>query len=155
MLQDLKLTGYSPVTARIYLYYAKIFARHFMRSPAELGAEEVRAFLLHLLEERKLSHDAYRQAYSALKFLYSVTLQRPFEVGCIPRHRRPRRLPNILAGSEVSALLDGFDKPKYRVLTMTLYGAGLRVIEACRLGVGDVDSMRMLVHVRRGKSRTW
>ncbi len=151
MVQDLQLIGYSPVTNRIYLHYVKCFARHYMRSPADMGQKEIRDYLIHLLYVRKLSHDAYRQAFSALKFLYSVTLRRPFEIEWIPRHRKARRLPDILSGSEVTALLKTFRKPKFRAITMTLYGAGLRVLEACRLGVADIDSMRMLIHVREGK----
>jgi integrase/recombinase XerD len=125
MLQDLTLAGYSPSTIRIYLYYARSFAKHFMRSPADMGAHEVRHYLLYLLEERKLSHDAYRQAYAAIKFLYTVTLDRALEVRAIPRHKRQRRLPDILAGTEVEALLAAIESPKYRVLLMTIYGAGL------------------------------
>jgi integrase/recombinase XerD len=93
------------VTNRIYLHYAKCFARHYMRSPAEMGQKEIRDYLMHLLYERKLSHDAYRQAFSSLKFLYSVTLRRPFEIECIPRHRKARRLPAVFSGSEVSVVV--------------------------------------------------
>ncbi len=118
-----------------------------------MGEEEVRRYFLHLLDQRKLSHDAYRQAYSALKFLYEVTLRRPFEVPCVSRNRRPRPLPDVLSGSEVLRLFEAFRSAKYRLVTMTLYGAGLRVSEACRLRPGDIDSRRMLLHVRAGKGR--
>jgi hypothetical protein len=66
MTEDLKLAGFSPSTTRIYLHYCKYFAKHFMRSPAEMGADEIRSFLLHLLVERNLSHNSYRQCYAAL-----------------------------------------------------------------------------------------
>ena len=91
MVQDLKLAGYSPVTARVYLQWITAFTRHFMRSPTEMGEEEIRSYLLHLLDERKLSHSSYRQAYASLKFLYTTTLKRPFEVHWIPRRRRRPR----------------------------------------------------------------
>ena len=74
MEQDLKLKGVSPATIRNYLLYARKFAGFFMRSPAELGAAEVRAFLLHQIEVEQLAYASYRQVYAALKFLYSVTL---------------------------------------------------------------------------------
>lgn len=151
MRDDLTLSGYSSGTARIYLYYAKAFAKHFMRSPTEMGEEEVRTFLLHLLEERKLSHETYRQALAALKFLYTKTLKRPCEVKCIPSHKKVRKLPDVLSGTEVIALFNGFINQKYRTLAMTVYGAGLRVSEACRLAIPDIDSKRMLIHVRLGK----
>jgi integrase/recombinase XerD len=147
MIQDLQLAGYSGSTRRIYLLYATKFAQHFGRSPEILGETEVRRFLLHLLDERQLSHDAYRQAYSSLKFLYKITLRRPFDLPCLPRKRSPHPLPKVLSGSEVRRLLETFRSPKYRMVAMTLYGAGLRVSEACRLKCQDIDSKRMLIHV--------
>jgi len=153
MTEDLKLAGFSPSTARIYLHYCKYFAKHFMRSPAEMGEDEIRSFLLHLLVERNLSHNSYRQCYAALKFLYKVTLKRPFEVDTIPRHKKPKKLPDILSGSEVVSLLSAFTHQKYRTVAMTLYGSGLRISEACRLCVDDIDSKRMLIHVREGKGK--
>jgi site-specific recombinase XerD len=151
MAEDLRLAGLSPTTSRIYLHYAKYFTRHFMRSPSGMGEREIRSFLLHLLEERKLSHNSYRQGYAALKFLYEVTLRRSFEVASIPRHRGKPRLPVVLSGSEVQQLLDAFHKLKYRTIAMVMYAGGLRVSEACSLKVGDIDSKRMLIHVREGK----
>jgi site-specific recombinase XerD len=153
MVQDLRLAGYSASTRRIYLHYAKEFAQYFRRSPEILGEQEMRRYLLHLLDERQLSHDTYRQAHSALKFLYSVTLKRRFDLPCVPRQRRPRKLPDVLSGREVQRLFENFRSPKFRVAAMTLYGAGLRVSEACRLRVRDIDSRRMLIHVRLGKGR--
>lgn len=151
MTQDLTLAGFSPSTKRIYLHYAKYFTKHFMRSPAEMGEREVRIFLLHLLTERKLSHESYRQCYAALKFLYKVTLRRPFEVESIPRHKKKRRLSEVLSGSEVRMLLNSINKFKYRMIAMTIYGAGLRISEACRLRIKDIDSKRMLIHIRDAK----
>jgi integrase/recombinase XerD len=151
MIEDLRLAGYSASTRRIYLLYARKFSQHFGHSPEVLGETELRRYFLHLLDERKLSHDAYRQAYSALKFLYTVTLKRRFEVPCLPRHRSPHPLPKVLSGSEVRRLLATFSSHKYRLVAMTLYGAGLRVSEACRLRCRDIDSRRMLIHVQDGK----
>jgi integrase/recombinase XerD len=153
MLRDLKLAGYSPSTVRIYLHYASDFATHYMRSPREMGNEEVRSYLLHLIEERKLSHSTYRQGYAALKFLYRSTLLRPMEVEWIPRQRKPHRLPQVLSGTEVTALLSALTTPKYRAIASTIYAAGLRVMEACRLRVEDIDSRRKLIHVRQGKGK--
>jgi site-specific recombinase XerD len=135
------------------LLYAKKFAQHFRRSPEILGEAEIRRYLLHLLDERRLSHDAYRQAYSGLKFLYTVTLKRSFELPILPRQRSPHPLPSVLSGSEVRRLLGAFSSHKYRVIAMALYGAGLRVSEACRLRTRDIDSRRMLIHVHEGKGR--
>lgn len=153
MLQDLKLAGYSESTRRIYLLYATKFSQHFRRSPEILGERDLRRYFLHLLDERQISHETYRQVYSALKFLYTVTLKRSFELPWLPRKRGPRPLPDVLSGSEVRRLFENFRGAKYRMAAMTLYGAGLRVSEACRLQPRDIDSRRMLIHVRSGKGR--
>lgn len=152
MIEDLRLAGYSASTRRIYLLYARKFAQHFNRSPEILGEREVRRYLIHLLDDRQLGHDTYRQAHSALKFLYAVTLKRPFDLPCLPRRRSPHPLPSVLSGSEVRRLFESFSSHKYRVIAMALYGAGLRVAEACRLRLRDIDSRRMLIHVRNAKN---
>jgi site-specific recombinase XerD len=151
MVENLKLAGLSRNTARIYLYYAEYFSRHFMRSPADMGAAEVRTFLLYLLEERKLSQGTYKQCFAALKFLYGVTLRRPFEFESIPRSKKKSGLPSVLSGSEIQSLFSGFTHPRYRTVAMTIYAAGLRISEACRLAAKDIDSKRMVIHVRKGK----
>jgi site-specific recombinase XerD len=152
MAEDLRLAGYSSSTRRVYLHYAKNFVKHYMRSPADLGEHEVRTFLLHLLDQRRLSHNAYRQCYAALRFLYTVTLRRGFEVEWVPRKKsRPGKLPVVLSGCEVQQFLDAFESPKYHTMAMVMYGAGLRFKETSRLRVEDIDSERMLIHVREGK----
>ena len=93
MEQDLKLKGVSPATIRNYLLYCRKFAAFSLRSPEELGAREIRAFLLHQIEVEQLAYASYRQVYAALKFLYSVTLGRPGEVSRLPF---PKRHPHLL-----------------------------------------------------------
>src|SRR4051812_27644760 len=84
MEDDLKLGGYSPATRRIYLLYARQFTSFHRRSPVEMGEEEIRAFLLHLIDDCHCSHSTYRQVRAGLKFLYNVTLRRPLEVAYLP-----------------------------------------------------------------------
>jgi hypothetical protein len=128
MEQDLKLRGLSPATIRNYLLYGRKFAAFFMRSPEQLGAAEVRAFLLHQIEVEQLAYASYRQVYAALKFLYSVTLGRPGEVGRLPfPKRRPSGLPKVLTADELTAFFAALRKAKYRALFMTCYAAGLRL----------------------------
>jgi integrase/recombinase XerD len=152
MAEDLRLRNFSPATRRNYLLYARKFVAFFMRSPEELGEPEIRQFLLHQLEVKCLSHSAYRQIYAALKFLYTVTLGRAWEVERLPRPRlRQRSLPVVLSADELAALFQAIRRLKYRALFMTCYGAGLRINEACHLRVADIDSKQMLVHVRHPK----
>lgn len=153
MEADLTLGGYSPATQKIYVMYARQYAKYFMRSPVEMGEAEIRQFLLHMIEERQRSHSTYRQARAALMFLYKVTLKRPAEVEHLPVPRRPVKLPVVLSGTEVEALLEAIHNPKYRGIIMVQYAGGLRIAEACRLKPQDIDAKRMVLHVRGGKGK--
>lgn len=147
MEADLTIAGYSPDTKRIYLLYAKQFAAYHRRSPAEMGSEEIRQFLLHLIVERGISRSTFKQVHAALRFLYSVTLRRAVEIEWVPVGRKPKRLPNILSGTEVEAFLGAVRDPKYRALFTTMYAGGLRISEARRLRPENIDSKRMVIRV--------
>ena len=148
MAEDLTLRNFSPATRRNYLLYARKFVAFFMRSPEDMGEPEIRQFLLHQLEVKRLSHSAYRQIYAALKFLYTVTLGRAWEIEHLPFPRqRQRSLPVVLCADELAALFQAVRRLKYRALFMTCYGGGLRINEACHLRVVDIDSKQMLIHV--------
>jgi len=153
MATDLKLSGYSPTTIRNYLLYAKKFVKYYMRSPLEMGEKEIRQFLLYIIEVKKRSPATYRQVRAALKFLYSTTLGRPWDVELIPVRRKVHPLPVVLSGSEILSLLHAVESDMYQVMLASIYSAGLRVVEACRLQVYDIDSKRMVIHVRLGKGR--
>jgi integrase/recombinase XerD len=152
MAEDLTLRNFSPATRRNYLLYARKFAAFFGRSPQDMGEPEIRQFLLHQLEVKQLAHASYRQIYAALKFLYTVTLKRAWDVEHLPFPRQQQRpLPVVLHADELIALFQAFRRPKYRALFMTCYAAGLRINEACHLRVEDIDSKQMVVHVRHAK----
>jgi integrase/recombinase XerD len=152
MAQDLVLRNFSPATRRNYLIYCRRFVAHFMRSPELIGEAEIRQYLLEEIEIRRRSYGAYRQIYAALKFLYTYTLKRPWEVERIPFPRQRRKpLPVILSPQELSDLFQAIRHPKAKVLFRTCYATGLRITEACHLQVSDIDSQRMLIHVRHPK----
>jgi integrase/recombinase XerD len=150
-LHDLQLRNYSPRTVQTYLQHVVRFARHFGRSPTQLGAEEVRQYQLHLLQQRHASWSVFNQAVCALRFLYRVTLGAPFAVDMIPYGKRPRSLPAVLSRAEVAQLLALVPQPIERLILQTIYACGLRVSEVLGLRVGDIDSSRMLLWVRHGK----
>jgi site-specific recombinase XerD len=152
MEQDLILRKLSPATRRNYLLYCRKFAGHFGRSPTELGEVEIREYLLHLIQVEQVAYATYRQSLAALKFLYTVTLGRPWEMNRIQFPRRePPAFPEVLAQSQLVQLFAALRSPKYRALFLTCYAAGLRISEACALRVEDVDSRRMLIRVRYAK----
>jgi site-specific recombinase XerD len=148
---DLKLRGYRANTVRKYLIYARKFVAHFRRCPKTMGEDEIRAFLLHLMEEAHVSASTLATYVAALRFLYGVTLGQPEVAVRIPYPKVPHTLPDILSPEEVMALLDALGSVKYRAVVTTLYATGLRISEVCALKPQDIDSARMLLHVRCGK----
>lgn len=149
MSDDLELRCYKRGTCESYLRCAERFAAYFMRSPAEMGEAEIREYLLEA--KKKAGPGALKMSVAALKFLYTHTLNRPEEVVRIPWPQTPKPLTDILSGTEVSRLLENVRSLKHRMVMMTAYGTGMRVNEVCTLQTGDIDSTRMLVHVRDGK----
>ena len=150
MAEDLKLKNYAPGTRQEYLRCARNFVSFHMRSPAQMGEREIRDFLLSLAFQ-KASPEKLKMHVASLKFLYATTLRRPEEIVALPWPKVPQRLPEILGGREVDALLGAVEPLIYRAVLMTAYGSGLRIREACSLQVGDIDSKRKLIHVREGK----
>lgn len=148
-IDDLRLRNYAPRTIETYVGRLAAFARHFGRSPELLGPEEVRLFQLHLLQ-RRVSWSSFNQAVCALRFLYGTTLGRPEQLPMIPFGKRPKTLPSVLSPDEVLRLLNAAEG-RDRVLLQVAYGCGLRLNELLHLRVGDIDSARMVVHVRQGK----
>jgi integrase/recombinase XerD len=151
MQADLELRGYRQTTQRSYVNCVRRFVAHFMRSPDELGEEEIRAFLLHLRRERGLGQASVKLHLAGLKFFYTHTLRRPEETCRIPWPKVRSQLPEILSGTEVERLLAAVKSIKHRALLTTTYSAGLRISEACALKTTDVDSDRMLLMIRDGK----
>ena len=103
------------------------------------------------MEVRALTPSSICVATGALRFLYKVTLKRPWAVEEIPMPKRPRKLPEILSPEEVRHFLDAIINHKHRAILMTAYAAGLRVSEATHLKVTDIDSQRMMLRVEQGK----
>jgi len=150
---DLILKAYSPHTQKAYLRGARHFARHYMRSPQEMGEQEVRDFLLHLVRDRNASPATQDMYVNALKFLYAVTLKRPEVVKDLSHPKRPKTLPVILSPAEVLRVFAAIHSVKYKAIIATAYAAGLRISEVCSLSVSNIDSLRMRIHIRSGKGK--
>ena len=151
MKADLDLRRFAETTKKEYLRRAQNFVAHYRRPPTELGPAEIHAFLTHLVQERKVGAATHHMYVAAIKFLYATTLGRPQVVASIPWPKRPKTLPDVLTGGEVEHLFRQINSIKHRTILMTAYGAGLRISEACSLHTADIDSQRMLIHVRGGK----
>ena len=149
-LDDLRLRNYSPRTIDCYVSQIASFARHFGRSPELLSPDDVRTFQLHLLD-RHVSWSTFNQVACALRFLYGTTLGRPEQLPRIPYGKRPKTLPSVLSPDEVLRLLDAAAPGRDRVFLQLAYACGLRLNELLHLRVTDIDSARMVIHVRQGK----
>ena len=148
MLEELQRRNYSSKTIRLYLRHVAEFAKHFHRSPDQLGAEDIRQYQLFLIQKKKLAWSSYNQIVSALRFFYAKTLQRAFLLQEIPFPRMEQRLPTILSREEVAKILTVPQHLKTRALLMTIYATGVRRSEAAHLRVNDIDSARMTITVR-------
>lgn len=150
MAQDLASKGYAKGTQAAYWMAARCFVAHFRKPATELGRDEVRRYVEHLEKQAK-SASWMKIQLAGIKFLYTTTLGRAEEVSFIAFPRQPRPLPKVLAREEIGALLAALRSLKFRTMAMVIYGAGLRIAEACSLEVGDIDAPRAVIRVRHGK----
>jgi site-specific recombinase XerD len=153
MLEELQRRNLSPITTRIYLRSVEEFARYYQKSPDQLGPEHIRQYQAHLFTDRKLGAIAVAQQLSALRFFFLYTLKRPWMLEGMAMPKHPFRLPEVLSREEVERLIQGAWSPLHRVWLVILYATGLRREELVRLKVSDIDSGRMLLHIRQGKGR--
>jgi integrase/recombinase XerD len=153
MDNELKLGGYSPKSRKAYLNHIKRFVLYFQLDPMELDEKKVKRYLLELLENEKFSHSYVNQAISSIKFFFHKVLKKERLLLVIPRPKKQDKLPEVLSQQEVSSILYSIQNEKHRALLFIVYSAGLRVSEVVNLKIEDVDSDRMLIHIRQGKGR--
>lgn len=153
MIDEMQMRNFSPKTIQCYVEIVARFAQHFNRSPDTLGPEEVRTYLLHLVQEKKQSWGTYKQALAALRYFYRWVLKGPDIVSDIRYPRPERRLPVVLSFDEVCRFFAAIPSFKHRMILMTAYSAGLRISEVVNLQVSDIDSQRMVIRVRQGKGK--
>ncbi len=151
MLEELQRRNYYEITTRKYLQYVTAFARHFGKSPDQLGPNELRSYQAYLLQERKVTPGTAVNCVAALRFFFIKTLKRHQFREFLPYPKDRRRLPTVLSGEEVSRLINAAGTLFRRTLLMTLYGTGMRRSELAHLKVGDIDSQRMIIRVVAGK----
>lgn len=147
------LRGFATRTRESYLAAVRALAKHYRRSPDLLTAEEIEAYHLHLIVERRLAYASVNQSACACRFLFDKVLRRPLSRFDIPMAKVPKTLPRVLSREEVTRLFEATPNPRARTLLMLTYAAGLRVSEACALQLADIESApdRMCIKVRQGK----
>ncbi len=152
MLDDMAMRGLREETQRNYVMFVRSFAAFLGRSPDTATADDVRRFQIHQADSG-VQPPTVNCSVSALRFLFSVTLDRPDLSRRLVLVRYPQKLPTVLSVEEVGQLLEAARGPKYKAALGVAYGAGLRVSEVVALKTGDIDSTRMLIRVEQGKGR--
>jgi integrase/recombinase XerD len=151
MLEELQRRNYSQHTTRYYIRTVEDFARRFNRPPDRLGPRHIREYQAELFQKRKLSPGTVTNRLAALRFFFIKTLRKAWSIAETPYPKKRHRTPTILSQEEVARLIDAARIPFHRTLLITLYATGLRCAELTHLKVSDVDSQRMVLHVRGGK----
>ncbi len=152
MIEDMQVRNLSENTQRTYALQVELFARHFHRSPAGLGAEDIRAYQVYLTTEKQLKPESIKIATAALRFLYAVTLHKDWRLEAVlPIPRKPPTLPIVLSPEEVLHFLECVANFKQKTILTICYAAGLRISEAVSLKPTHIDSQRMVIRVEQGK----
>jgi site-specific recombinase XerD len=152
MLEELQRRNFSPETIREYIGAVERFARYFGKPPDQLGPDHIREYQGYLLHERKLAVGTVVAPTAGLRFFFVRTLKRRFPPDSIPYPKySSHRIPKVLSPEEVAQLIDAAGNLQARAILMLLYSTGMRRSELVRLRVEDIDSKRMVVHIRKGK----
>jgi integrase/recombinase XerD len=153
MLEELRRRNYAESTIHAYIRTVEHFAGHFHRPPDRLGLEHIRQYQAAMFTKWKLAPNTVTQRLAALRFFYIQVLKRGWSAAETPYPKKVLHLPHVLSQEEVTGLIDAAEMPFHRILLMTLYATGARRAEVAHLKVSDIDSQRMVVHLRGGKGR--
>lgn len=151
MAEDMQIRNLAASTIDSYTWHVDKFCSHFGKMPDQLGPEEIRQYQVFLIHEKKASWSSFNQAVCALRFLYEVTLGKPWAVKHIPFGKRPKKLPVVLSDQEASRLIECTQNPKHRTVLLCCYAAGLRLAEATHVKVADIDGQRAQIRITSGK----
>ena len=151
MIECLQLRGLSERTQEAYTRAVRQLAEHYHKSPDLITEEELRQYFLHIINVKHYSRNSTTIALCGIRFFFEQTLNRNWSLFNIVRPAPEHKLPVILSLEEVREILNRVRLPRYRVCLSTIYACGLRLQEGIRLAVPDIDSARMMIHVRHGK----
>ncbi len=153
-MKTLVLKNYSPNTIRTYKSMMQEFLVYYRNfDPQKLTDEQIREYLLYLIEHRDISLSYQNQSINAIKFYYEQVLGRPVRTYYIQRPRKEKNLPNVLSEKDVQLILNSTDNVKHKAILSLIYSAGLRRGELINMKIHDIDSKRMYVIIRQGKGR--
>ena len=152
MIDDMTARRFKEKVQKDYVRHVRTFAAFLGRSPDTATSEDLRRYQLHLAKQQ-ISPGSINAAIAALRFFFTVTLERPDLVRPLTIVNKPRKAPVVLSEEEVARLLEAAPGLKYKAALSVAYGAGLRVSEVANLKVSDIDSQRMTLRVEQGKGQ--
>jgi integrase/recombinase XerD len=152
MIEDMTVRSFLEKTQKDYIRHVKNLTIFLGRSPDVATAEDLRRYQLHLTKTG-VRPPTINSAVSALRFFFSVTVDRPDVTKPLTFVAEPRKIPVVLNPEEVARFLEAAPGPKYKAALSAAYGAGLRVSEVVSLKISDIDSKRMLLRIEQGKGR--
>lgn len=152
--KELRLRNYSAKTIKTYKSCIISFLQYIHpRHPKDITSDEIRTYLLHLIEDKGFSSGTVNQVFNALRYLYVELYKKPFVIGKLPRPKKEKKLPDVLNEDEVVRIFSAVKNLKHRTMLMLAYASGLRVSELVRIRIEDIDGNRGLIHVRNAKGK--
>jgi len=151
MKEDMMIRNFSPVTQKAYITGMLKFIRFIKLAPEKINLENIRKYQLYLIKERHISYSYFNQQVCAIKFFYKHIIKRNWDMERIPYQKRPKTLPVVFSKKEVLMLLDVIKNKKHHAIALTMYATGARLKETINLKTTDIDSDRMVIHLKHGK----
>jgi integrase/recombinase XerD len=153
MLEEMRMRDYSEHTISAYVSAVYRLAAFYHKSPDTLSREQIRTFLVDLVEEKKVAWSYYQQVLAALRYFYRYVIRRGEVVEDIRGPRTAKKLPIVLSVEEVARFFKAISSLKHRTILMLAYGAGMRVGEAVRVRLADIDRERKVIRISQGKGK--
>ncbi len=151
-IETLKLKNYSESTIQTYRLHFQRFLKYYKNTKLEnIIHEQIRQYLLYLVNEKKYSTSAQNQAINSIKFYYEKVLGKPVEKYYVPRPRKEKKLPEVLSEEEVTKILKQIKNLKHKCIIYLIYSAGLRLTEVVHLKISDIQSDRKQIFIRSAK----
>ncbi len=154
MIRLLELKSYSPSTIKVYIDAFNAFIDHFdERIISQISKNEIEDYLLHLAKNKKQSETSIHGVINAIKFYYEQVLKKPKEFYELQRPKKPIKNVTVFSENEVTKIIDAISNIKHKSMLMIGYAAGLRISEIVSLKIKDIDSERMMLHIRNAKGK--
>ncbi len=151
MIREMRIRNFAEGTQKVYLHVVERAVEYFGRPPEQITSDELKDFVLKLQAERGVSNSTAESYLSGLKFLVNVAMKRRHDLLIVEGRKREHKLPVVLSREELKRVFACSSNLKHRTMFMTAYATGVRIGELVRLKITDIDSKRMLIHVRLGK----